>query len=296
MKRGGGVAPAILLFAISAVICRNLWFTGYINNMGSVDGSYIAMARHTLRHWGDLHWWPMWFAGMAFRNVYGPVTHLAAAGLAAAAQQSPAWALHTLGALLYCLGPVALWWAALRLSGSGTWAMAAGLMFAVTSPAAWLMPSVRADVGGFLHLRRLFTVVRYGEYPHVAVLAMIPLALVIFDRMVRDERPVWIAAGAVAMAGIASTSVTGSAGFAMVALAWLASLPMADLGRALWKLSAAACLAYGLALPWIPPSTVRLIWLNSQWGTGRPTPFTARHAFYFVMVALAAGGLRGAMA
>jgi uncharacterized membrane protein len=137
MKRA---APALLLLAVSAVICRNLFFTEYLSHMGSVDGSYIAMARFTMRHWGDLAWWPIWFAGMPMQNVYGPLTHFAPAALAALAGRSPAWAVHTLGAVVYCLGPVTLWWAALRLSGSRAWALASGLMFALTSPAAWFIP------------------------------------------------------------------------------------------------------------------------------------------------------------
>jgi len=295
MKRLRDAWPAALIFAIGAAICRHLLFADYVNNLGSVEGSYVAMARHTMLHGSDLAWWPMWFGGMAFQNVYGPMLHLATAALAMSTRHSPAWALHTLSALLYCLGPVTLWWATLRLSGSRTWALAAGLMFALTSPVAWLLPSIRADIGGILHLRRLYTMVRYGEYPHVAVLAVIPVALLIFERMMRGSPLRWMAAAAVVMGAIASTSVTGTAGFAMVTLAWLFALPAAHWPRALARLAAAACLAYGLAVPWIPPSTVRLIWLNSQWGTGRPTPFTARHLLYFALIALTAAGLRLAM-
>ncbi|HUK18045.1 MAG TPA: hypothetical protein VLW65_16585 [Bryobacteraceae bacterium] len=307
MKRAAGAASPALLFAVSAAICRRLFFTDYLSHMGSVDGSYIAMARYTMRHWGDLAWWPIWFAGMPFQNVYGPVSHLVAAALAALAHQSPGWALHTLAALLYCLGPVTLWWAALRLSAPGStgglaagrdsriWALAAALLFAVTSPAAWLIPSIRADVGGILHLRRLHTMVMYGEYPHVAALTLIPLLLVAFDRMLRGRGPMSIVIAAILLAVIGCTSVTGSVGFAMVAVAWLLALRAPDAARVLPRLGMAVGLAYALALPWIPPSTLRLIWLNSQWGTGRPTPFTLRHLLYFAVIALAAAGLRVAM-
>ena len=287
----GWRAPA-LLFAASALICRNLFFTDYLSHMGAVDGSYIAMARFDIRHWGDLAWWPIWFGGMPFQNVYGPVLHLAAAGLAAASRQSPAWALHTLGALLYCLGPVTLWWAVSRLSGSRTWAIATALLYAVTSPAAMLIPSIRADVGGFFHLRRLQTMVIYGEYPHVAVLTLIPAALLALERLRRDKRPVWIGATALLLAAIACTSVTGTVGFAMAALAWLIALPPRDCVRALPRIGASALLGYALAVPWIPPSTVKLIALNSQWGTGRPTPFTLRSVVYLALIGLAAAGLR----
>lgn len=290
--RAADAVPPLLLFAASAVICRGLFFTEYLSLMGAVDGPYIAMARHTLRYFHDLAWWPMWFTGMPMQNVYGPVTHFAIAAAAVLTRQSPAWALHTLGALLYCLGPVAVWWAVWRLSGSRVWALAAGALFAVTSPSALLVPSIRADIGGPFHLRRLYDMVVYGEYPHVAALMLAPVALVVLHHMARDRRPLWIAAGAVLLAVIASASVTGSVGFAMIALAWLIALPAADCRRALPRLGIAALLAYGLAMPWIPPSTLRLVWFNSQWGTGRPTPFTARHFFYFAAMALATAALR----
>jgi hypothetical protein len=295
-KRAASAACAALLFAVSAVICRHLFFTDYLSQMGAGDGPWIAMARFIMRHYRDLSWWPIWFTGMPFQNVYGPVLHVVVAALAALLNRSPAWTLHTLGALLYCLGPVALWWAAERLSGSRVWALAAALLFAVTSPAALLIPSIRTDVGGMFHLRRLYDMVVYGEYPHVAALTMMPVALAVFDRMLRDKRPFWIVPSAVLLAGFAATSVTGSVGFALVALAWLVALPAAEWAGALRRLGAAACLAYGLALPWLPPSTIRLIALNSQWGTGRPTPFTARHILYFALIALAAAGLRWALA
>lgn len=296
MKRASDLVAAALPFTVSAVICRHLFFTGYLNQMGAGEAPLIAMARYTERYYGDLAWWPIWFTGMPLQNVYGPVTHLVVAALAALLHRSPAATLHTLGALLYCLGPVTLWWAVERFSGSRVWALAAALLFSVTSPAALLIPSIRADTGGVFHLRRLYDMVVYGEYPHVALLTVAPVALVVFDRMIRGKRPAWMVAGALLLAGFATTSVTGSVGFAIIALAWLVALPAADWTGALPRLGAAVALAYGLAMPWLPPSTIRLISFNSQWGTGRPTPFTARHILYFAAIALVAGVLRWALA
>jgi hypothetical protein len=294
--RTAGVACAGLLFAVNAVVCRRLFFTDYLSQMGAGDGPWIAMARFIMRYPGDLSWWPIWFTGMPLQNVYGPVLHGLVAALAAALGRSPAWTLHTVGALLYCLGPVALWWAVERLSGSRVWALATALLYSVTSPAAWLIPSIRADIGGPFHLRRLYDMVVYAEYPHVAVLTLMPVGLVVFDRIARDKRPSSVVAGAVLLACVAAASVTGSVGFALVAVAWLVALPAARWSGAVPRLGACAGLAYGLALPWLPPSTIRLIAFNSQWGTGRPTPFTARHILYFALIALAAGGVRWTMA
>jgi hypothetical protein len=295
-RSAAGIAAPALIFAAGAVICRPLFFTEYLNQMGAGDGPAIAMARYVIDHHADLAWWPIWFNGMPFQNVYGPVQHVVVAALAVLLHHSPAWTLHTLGAFLYCLGPVALWWAVKRVSGSHIWAMASALLFAVTSPAALLIPSIRADVGGPFHLRRLYDMVVYGEYPHVALLAFMPVALLIFDRMLRGRRPLWTVAAAILLALFAAASVTGSVGLALVTIAWLVALPIAEWTRAALRLAAAAALAYGLAMPWLPPSTIRLIALNAQWGTGRPTPFTGRHLLYLGLIALAAAGLRWATA
>jgi hypothetical protein len=295
--------PSALLFAISAILCRHLFFTEHLSHMGSVDGSYIAMVRFTLRHWNNLSWWPIWFCGMSFQNVYGPVLTFATAAVAVLTRQSPAWAFHTLCAVLYCLGPVTLYAAALHVSHSRATAFTSALLFALTSPAGILIPAIRTDVGGPLHLRRLQTMVVYGEYPHIAVLTLIPIALILLDRLrphqsrARQRAELFpIAATALVMAVIACTSVTGTVGFAMAAVAWLIALPAKDLTPTLPRLALAAILGYGLAMPWIPPSTIRLVWMNSQWGTSRPTPFTPRHIFYFTAIALIAAALRIAMA
>src|SRR5437660_788615 len=50
------------------------------------------------------------------------------------------------------------------------------------------------------------------------------------------------------------------------------------------------CLSYGIACPWIPPSTIKTVVLASQYANGS-FPFSARHALLAVAIALGAGAI-----
>src|SRR5581483_6248624 len=192
---------------------------------GSIEGSFIAISRYTIDHFGDLSWWPMWFGGMPYHNVYGPVLHNLVALVAVVLKISPALAFHKTLALLYCLGPVTLFWMAARMSGSlvcGFWSAA---LYSVLSPAAILIPAIRSDVGGAFHLRRLYNLIVYGESPHIAALALMPVALIALDRTFRRAKPADNAVSAILVAALVLTNVTGSVGFAMVVAAYVLAMP-----------------------------------------------------------------------
>ena len=42
---------------------------------GSIEGTFIAIARVMAQHPGDWKWWPLWNAGMPFENSYLPLLH-----------------------------------------------------------------------------------------------------------------------------------------------------------------------------------------------------------------------------
>jgi hypothetical protein len=62
-------------------------------------------------------------------------------------------------AFMYCLGPVALFWMALRLSHTTSWRFCVGLFYSLISPSAFLVPGIRQDLGSFFWDQRLHTVV-----------------------------------------------------------------------------------------------------------------------------------------
>ena len=254
-------------------VCAKLFSIEYLNQLGSIEGSFIAISRYAVGHFPDLKWWPLWFGGMPYQDVYGPVLHHLVALVAIVLKISPALAFHQTIALLYCAGPVTLCCMAHRLSGSLACGFWSGLLYSVISPAAILLPAVGADVGGMWNLRRLYNLIVYGESPHMAALALIPIALVTIDALIRRGRPWHYVTCASALAAMALTNVTGLVGFALLLIAYLFAMPQARSSAALLRLALVAALAYGLAMPWLPPSTVGVIVNNAQHSQGTYYPF-----------------------
>src|SRR5258707_4274637 len=111
--RTAGIAA--LLFFANAFVCWKLFFTEYLNQMASIEGAFIAFSRYVMQNYRDMSWLPLWFCGMPYQNVYGPVFHHLVAATAMALHISPALAFHAVTALLYSLGPVTLFWMTYRL-------------------------------------------------------------------------------------------------------------------------------------------------------------------------------------
>ena len=280
-------AIAALLFVANAFVCQKLFFTEYLNQMGSIEGSFIAISRYAMENYRDMSWWPLWFCGMPYQNVYGPILHHFVALIALTWRLSAPLSFHFVVALLYCLGPVTLFWMSYRLTGSRACGYWAGLLYSVISPAILLIPIVRADAGGWFYLRRLHNMIVWGEQPHVAAMTLMPLVLLAIDLALRKRRPIYYALSAIALACLALTNVTGCVGFTMIVGAYLLA----------WRRSAYRAGLIGLAgvwvwrAPWIPPSTLRLISANSQSSAGNSYPYTGWHLVYFAAIALAIAGL-----
>src|ERR1035438_9124700 len=67
--------PSLVLFGLNALICAPLYRVEYLDQMSSVEGVFIALARYMRDHAGDLYWCPLWFGGMPFQNTYPPLLH-----------------------------------------------------------------------------------------------------------------------------------------------------------------------------------------------------------------------------
>jgi hypothetical protein len=276
-----------LLFFANALVSQRLFFTEYLTWWGSTDGPFIAISRYAMEHYGDLRWWPLWFGGMPYHSVYCPLfPHLVALG-ASATRVSPALMFHALAAWFYCMGPVTVFWMAWWFSRSTGWSWFAGLLYSSVSPAAILFPIIRSDVRGWYNLARLYNVVIYGETPHVVALTLIPVAIIAVDAALTRKKLAYYPLAAIVVASIALTSVTGTTGLAMALFAYLAMKPVRELGPNLLRSACIGLMAYGLAMPWYPPSTIRLIVANSEWSLGDHFPFTAWHVLF---VGLLLGG------
>ena len=259
---------AVLLFGINAWVCGRLWGIGSVDQMGSSEGTVLALIRHIQQHWGDLRWFPEWFCGMPFVQVYQPGLHASAALLSALTSLPAVRAYHLLAAVLYSLGPVTLYWLCCRLTGSRIHGFLTGLFYSLFSPSGALSAVTRQDMGGWLHARRYQVLVHYGEGPHLAVLTLIPLAIWALDEALRGRRRMFLPLAAILFGAAVATNWTGTTGLAVASGAYVLS-QAGNLDARRWRTGLGiAALAYLLVCPWVPPSVVALFPGNAQASAG----------------------------
>ena len=52
------------LFLVNVYICRELFRTEYLNQMGSIEAAFIGLARYVRDNFTDLAWFPLWYGGV----------------------------------------------------------------------------------------------------------------------------------------------------------------------------------------------------------------------------------------
>jgi hypothetical protein len=264
-----GALAGALLFLLNVYVCWGLSRVEYLDQMGSIEAAYIGLTRYMLAHWPDFSWFPLWYGGVPAQNAYPPLLNWIVSLLALLRGFSPAHAYHWVTALFYCLGPVTLFALILRLSGSLRAAFIAGAFYSVLSPSEWLMPSVARDTGQW-HPERLTVLVHWGEGPHVAALALLPLAILFLHLAIERKRAPYFALAAVSFASVALTNWLAAFALALGIVAYLlATLGSGKLGlRDFAFVVLLVIAAYCLALPWIPPSTIAAAQHNSKLSGG----------------------------
>jgi hypothetical protein len=231
-----------------------------------------------------LGWCRFWFGGLPFQNAYVPGLLLTAAALSSIAHISAAAAFHGVVAFMYCLGPVTLFWMAFRLTRAAGWSFCAGLAYSLISPSAFLVPEIRRDLGSLLWDQRLHTMAVYGDNPHVTSLTLLPLALLALDLALERRRPIYYVSAALALAAVPLTNWPGAIALACAVVAY--GLSIANGGGWLWRwtrMIGLGALAYAMAIPWMPPSTI----LNTQAAVQGFDPaykFNPHHLVYVAVV------------
>jgi len=282
---------SLLLFGMNTAVAWRLFHTEYLSQTGTGEAATIAYARYARDHWPDLGWCRFWYAGLPFQNAYVPALHLTVAAASAMARVSAAAAFHFVVATMYSLGPVTLFWLALRFAHSTLWGFVAGLLYSLTSPSAWLVSDIRHDLGSPFLDQRLHTMVAYSDNPHVCSLTLIPLALLALDVALEKRRPEYYVAAALALAAVPLTNWPGAIVLSFAVLAYVLTR-----AAGAWKrIFGIGALAYGFAVSWIPPSTV----IKTETDTQAFEPagrFAAQHLFYLAVLAVLTWLLLRAMA
>ncbi|MGA3098578.1 MAG: hypothetical protein ABSF25_19165 [Bryobacteraceae bacterium] len=279
---------AAVLLAVNVVIAGSLFGVEYSAYNNSIEGTFIAIPRFMARHPGEWKWWPLWNCGTPFETAYLPFTHWMVAALALLTRLSAARSFHIVTAAIYVSSALAVFWMALELSRKPAASFVAALAYSCVSVSALLVPAIGADAGGMLNLRRLQTLVFYGESPHTAALALLPVAVVCFSRALAANGARWKI-----LAGVAAASAALCNAFGIVILsAALLCLLLAFPGRPWWKapatMAAIGAAVYCWISPWMSPAMIRAIQANAS-TTGGDFRYTT--ASWIALAILTAGFL-----
>jgi hypothetical protein len=254
----------VLIFALNAAIVWRLFGVEYTRHLQSNEGGYIAIARIISERPAELLWWPLWNAGMPFEHTYFPLLHFCTAFLAAISGWSPAHAYHAATALFYCLGAVTLFLLAWKVTDSPGRGLAAALLYSLVSPSCLLIPEVRADTSGDWNARRLYSQVYYGDAPHVASLALLPLALLFLYLYLKRRRPIAGVLAGASMGAVVLTNAFGAVALALGVLCLLSSGLAGPFRRdTLARFLLVSLCAYLVISPWLPPSVLQSIRENA---------------------------------
>ncbi len=282
------IYPAILA-ALNAWLCGGLFRVEYSRFLGSIESSYIAIARWSQMNCGDMTWWPLWYGGVPWQNTYPPLLHWSVAAMAQVAGLSPARAYHIVVALFFCAGPVTAYALAVRLSANRFVSFLAGLVYSLAPASAMLIRPIRVDLGGLLLPQRLHVLIAYGEGPHIAALAFLPLALLALDRAL-ERRTAWrVLLAALALGAVVMINLIGAFALATSVFALLLTRAGRFDRRSIALVANAAFIgvvAWLLVFFWLPPSVLSTVSANARYVEG---DYRGAYMILPVFFALAAG-------
>jgi hypothetical protein len=246
---------SVALFGLNAAIAWPLARAEYLDNLQSNEGAFMSIARFLLEHWPRVAWFPWFNGGTPLEKAYFPLVPALTAAIAWVGRCGPAHGLHLLAALEFSLGPVFLFLFARKVSGRLAPSLAAALVWSLLSPAA-LVPQIRHEMGTLWGLRRLHTVVYYGELPHNLAVSLLPLAWWLMARF--WERP---CARRFAPAVLVTAALLLSNAFGVTVAIISSAMLLVSLDKCGWQrvISTAGVLltAYLLICRFLPPSLLR---------------------------------------
>jgi hypothetical protein len=247
------------LLAVNLAIVAKLFGVEYSAYNGSVEGTFIAIARVMAKHPLDWSWWPLWTMGMPFENSYLPFVDWMVAAWSGLTGLSPARSFHMVTAAFYVIAAPTLFWMALVLSRKLAASLMAALAYSSVSLSAILVPAIGVDAGGALHLRRLQAMVVYGEAPHIVALSLLPIAMVCFHRALTTKAVKWNLLAGVAAASVALSNAFGIMALALALLCWLAAFRPGTFWNGVSAVLAIGAVSYCWTAPWLSPSMMRAI-------------------------------------
>jgi hypothetical protein len=252
----------LLLAAITAWMILPLFHLDYMDRWISMESTYIGDARFLAEHWPHPRWQPDWYGGARFDYFFPPVMRYATAMTVRTFSMLPARAYHLCCAMFYCLGIVSVYLLIRVARRSRMAAWAGALCTLLVSPVLLLIP--RLYVAGWHRApQRIVLLTQWGEGPHMAALAMLPLALACTWLAFERHRPAALAGAGFFSAAVLSSDYYGATAlllffFILLWSFWITHQETAVFGRA----AAIVVLTWGLTAVWLVPSTLRVTLQN----------------------------------
>jgi len=259
--------PALYLVGvvwINAYVCRQAFFIQYTGKMHSMHGFWMAMARLAGDAWYKPTWWPYWFGGMPFEFTYAPGVPWLTAAIWRVAGVAVPQAFNIVCALIYCFGPVALFWMAWRLTGRRGWSFLAAVVYSLAAPSELVTPDAAFRLVHLGDARRLYLTFVWDEAPHQLALALVTLAILFFARAFQTrERGSWLGA-ILCAAGALLSNAFGATDLAIALLCLLATCETVNWKRNAGVVLVCGTLSYLLVCPFLPPSLLEAIRANGE--------------------------------
>ena len=282
----------LLLFLCAATLVRPYFINKYTDQWASIESTFISDARFLMAHWPHPEWQPLWYGGTRFDYIYPPALRYGTAIVSMATGFWPVKAYHFYTMFFYCLGIVGAYFLMRAAGRARGFAFLGAAATALMSPALLFMKDMRLDSQRLVPVR-LTVLLRYGEGPHIAALALIPFALAFTWLALDRRRPAWVALAAISCAAVVATNFYGATSLAMfyAILVWSFWVTRRDSKFAPIAIAIPIpLLAYGLTAFWLVPSYLRITAHNMQYLPGHGTMWSLWVA---IVVAVAFGVAAG---
>jgi hypothetical protein len=280
----------VAVFVLAAVLVLPVFRLDYLDNWGSIEGSFIAQGHMLAENWPHHLWQPLWYCGTRADYVYPPGVAYGVAIFSKLLSAPAARGYHFFIGCCYALGFVILYWWTRMATGSRGAAWLAAASVATASPCSRLMPDIWND--SMFHVpQRLHVLMSYGEGPHISALAMMPIAWIGAWKRFRGGDARWLCLSSMGIALTVTINFYGLTALAitMPLLVWACLLERAD-WRVVRDAALIALLAWGLTAWWLVPSYIRVtsrnLYLVSPAGNSWSLPVLIVLLFVYVAVSL----------
>jgi len=279
---GLGLFPAIVALANFRLIYPQ--FSGeFTQYLGSIEVSYISMAKFISQGWPHSSWQPLWYFGYPVTVIYTPLLPVLEVLGKVFFGWSFSHAYRVLTGSAYVLAPVSLYFFVWYLTKRQIGGLVAAFSYSfLPSIFAFLEESVRGDyLAQELEPRRFAILVRWGEGPHTFSLIFIPLAGLFFLWALRSKG---LKAPVLAALFVSLVALTNAVGLWAVFLLCF-SLVLGELVRRsdvstiFWQGAKTTLLTLGFLLFWYNPFFVKTFFAEGESNTA----FFARYGIWGIL-------------